>query len=276
LDRADFDFVAALVKRRSGVEVSCDKDYFLVNRLAPLARKEGLGAVGDIVEVLRSRRDERLAAAVVDALIPGETAFFRDRTPFLHLKEAVLPELAAARRGERIRIWCAGCSTGQEPYSIAMMLDQSPLMTAGCAVEIVAGDISERAIERARSGLYTQFEVQLGLPVRMLLQYFTQEGEDWRISERIRSMVTFRRLNLAEPFVNLGRFDIVLCRNVLTSFDAPTRADVLARIAAQMPADGALFLGAAETSLGLSDQFEPSRERRGLYRPAGGAAPRAA
>jgi len=198
----------------------------------------------------------------------NETFFFRDKTPFDHLKEAIFPVLAQARRGSRIRIWCAACSTGQEPYSIAMMLDQNPALTGGVPVEIVATDISDRCLDRGRQGLFTQFEVQRGLPVQMLMHYFTQQDDHWRISERLRQMVSFRKLNLMDAAYNLGRFDIVFCRNVLIYFDGPTKGEVMDRIAGTMNPGGFLLLGAAESVVGLSQSFEATQDRRGLYKLA--------
>jgi chemotaxis protein methyltransferase CheR len=178
----------------------------------------------------------------------------------------VLPVLGQARKGQRIRIWCAACSTGQEPYSIAMMIDQNPALTGGVPVEIVATDISERCLERARQGLFTQFEVQRGLPIQMLMHYFTQQDDHWRISERIRSMVTYRKMNLMDPAYNLGKFDVIFCRNVLIYFDGPTKSDVMNRLAQSMNAGGFLMLGAAETVIGLTQAFDGAQDRRGLYK----------
>jgi chemotaxis protein methyltransferase CheR len=262
----DFEFISGLVRTRSGIVLTQDKVYLLESRLGPLARKEGLGSIDELVQVVRARREERLIVQVVDVMTTNETFFFRDKTPFDHLKEAVLPQLSPQRRGSRIRIWCAACSTGQEPYSIAMILDQSPMLTGGVPVEIVASDISERCLERARQGLFTQFEVQRGLPIQMLMQYFTQQDDQWRISERIRSMVGFRKQNLLEPTQGLGKFDVVFCRNVLIYFDNRTKIDILERIASQLNPGGFLMLGAAETVIGLTTRFEASQDRRGLYK----------
>ena len=262
----DFDFVADLLKKRAGIVLTADKTYLLESRLAPLARKEGLPSIDDLISVVRNRREERLIAQVVEVMTTNETFFFRDKTPFNHLKEAVLPALAAARSGGRIRIWCAACSTGQEPYSIAMMLDQQPKLTDGVPVEIVATDISDRVLEKARSGLYTQFEVQRGLPIQLLMNHFTQQDDSWRLSERLRGNVTFRKHNLIEPAAALGKFDIVFCRNVLVYFDQPTKTAVLGRIAEQLNLGGSLLLGATESVVGLTTAFEVNPERRGLYR----------
>ncbi len=266
MNSQDFEFVAGLVMKRAGIVLTPDKLYLLESRLAPLARKEGLASIDELVSVVRSRRDERLIAQVVDSMTTNETYFFRDKTPFDHLKDTVFPQLAPARRGGRLRIWCAASSTGQEPYSIAMLLDQNPQLTGGVPVEIVATDISDRCLERAKQGLYTQFEVQRGLPIQLLMQYFTQQDDHWRISERLRSQVSFRKQNLMEPTAGLGKFDAVLCRNVMIYFDAPTKTEVLNKIAQQLNPDGFLILGAAETVMGLSTNFETAQDRRGLYK----------
>jgi chemotaxis protein methyltransferase CheR len=268
----DFDFVSQLLRKRAGIVLTGDKMYLLESRLAPLARKEGLPSIDDLIHVVRARRDERLIAQLVDVMTTNETFFFRDKTPFDHLKDAIFPVLAQARRGSRIRIWCAACSTGQEPYSIAMMLDQNPALTGGVPVEIVATDISDRCLERARQGLFTQFEVQRGLPIQMLMHYFTQQDDHWRISERLRQMVSFRKMNLIDPAYNLGQFDVVFCRNVLIYFDGPTKGAVLDRIGASMNPGGFLLMGAAESIVGISQSFDVMQDRRGLYKLASRAA----
>ncbi len=266
MNSQDFDFITQLLKKRAGIVLTTDKMYLLESRLAPLARKEGLPSIDDLIQVVRSRRDERLIMQVVDVMTTNETFFYRDKTPFAHMKEAVLPILGQARRGGRIRIWCAACSTGQEPYSIAMMLDQMPELTGGVPVEIIATDISDRCLDRARQGLFTQFEVQRGLPIQTLMQYFTQQDDHWRISERMRSQVSFRKLNLMDPSYALGKFDVIFCRNVLIYFDAPTKADVFERLSNSMNPGGFLLLGAAESVIGITQVFESAQDRRGLYK----------
>jgi chemotaxis protein methyltransferase CheR len=265
----DFEFIAQLLRKRAGIVLTGDKLYLLESRLAPLARKEGLPSIDDLIHVVRARRDERLISQVVDVMTTSETYFFRDKSPFVHLREAIFPILSGARRGGRIRLWSAACSTGQEAYSIAMMLDENPDLTGGVPVEIVATDISDRCLERARQGLFTQFEVQRGLPIQMLMRHFTQQDDHWRISERQRQQVTFRKQNLIDVNYSLGgKFDVVFCRNVLTYFDGPTKSDVLERIAQQLNPGGFLILGAAESVVGLTSSFEAAQDRRGLYKLA--------
>lgn len=242
----DFEFVADLVTERSGVEIKQDKAFLLEGRLAPLARREGLVSIEDLIHVMRSRREERLLGALVDALAPTDTSFFRGREVFAGLRERVLPQLAKARQSSRIRVLSLGCATGQEAYSIAMMLDQNPDCAGGLPVEIIAADISDRCLERARQGLFTQFEIQRGLPIRLLMQYFTQHDEHWRLSESIRSRVTFRKQNLLQSLNELGRFDLVLCRNVLGGFRRDLADEALNRLCMQVNPGGYLMLGADE------------------------------
>lgn len=272
----DFEFVAALVRERSGLVLTADKAYLVESRLAPLARKEGVADLTALIALMRSRRDERLFAAVTDAMTTNETFFFRDKTPFDILRDVALPEIIARKKGQPIRIWCAAASTGQEPYSIAMLMDEAAPKLAGASVEIFGTDISERCLEKATAGVYTQFEVQRGLPIQMLLKHFEKKDDVWRIKDRIRSMVRYRKANLLEGFGAFGKFDIVFCRNVLIYFDPPTKKQVLDRIAQQTVDPGYLFLGAAETVMGLTDAFKAAPGQRGLYVRTGGAAGRAA
>ena len=262
----DFDFLASLLKARSGLIVGKDKSYLLDSRLTPLARKRGLRDLTGVVMALRNGRDESLVKDVVEAMTTNESFFFRDGKPFDDLAQVVLPCMMQARASVKtLRIWCAAASTGQEPYTIAMILAERAAMLAGWRVDIVATDISDEVLERARSGLYTQFEVQRGLPITLLVKYFKQQGDKWQLDAKIRSMVSYKRWNLLENLSPLGAFDIVFCRNVLIYFDQPTKTAVLERIARLMPNDGVLALGAAETVLGITDKFKPMPQQRGMY-----------
>ncbi|MFC7292152.1 CheR family methyltransferase [Hirschia litorea] len=269
MNSTDFDFVSGLLRRRAGIQLTTDKTYLLESRLAPLARKEGLASIEDLLSVVRSRRDERLIALIVDVMTTNETFFFRDKTPFELMKDVALPDLTAKNKS-RIRIWCAACSTGQEPYSLAMMLNENPALTKGAAVEIIATDISPRVLEKAKSGLYSQFEVQRGLPIQMMMKHFKQKDDLWQISDKIRSMVTFREHNLMDQPNMFGKFDVVFIRNVLIYFDQATKSEVLDRVASVMNPGGFVLLGAAETVIGITRKFEAMKERRGLYQLAVG------
>jgi chemotaxis protein methyltransferase CheR len=260
-----FNRFAELLKRRAGIILAREKAYLLESRLAPLARRAGFANIEALAAAL-GPRDDGLAIEVVEAMLNNETFFFRDGVPFDLLRTAVLPALRQARAAtRRIRIWCAAASTGQEPYSIAMLLAADQAAWAGWTVEIVATDLSQRALARAEAGLYTQFEVQRGLPIQALIKHFDKEDDQWRISRELRHRVRFRPANLCESFAHLGSFDVVLCRNVLMYLDPVTKSDILTRMRRQMPDDGYLLLGAAETVLGLSVDFRPDWVNRGLY-----------
>jgi chemotaxis protein methyltransferase CheR len=207
---------------------------------------------------------------VVEAMTTNETFFFRDKVPFEHFRDTIMPEVLKARAARRsVRIWCAAGSTGQEPYSLAMSLKEMGAALAGWRVEIIATDLSQEVLEKAKAGIYSQFEVQRGLPIQMLVKYFKQSGELWQINPELRSMVQHRQLNLLHDFSALGAFDVVFCRNVLIYFDQDTKINIFNRLARSMETDGFLVLGAAETVVGLTDTFKPIPDRRGLYRPSG-------
>ncbi|CAM5460934.1 protein-glutamate O-methyltransferase OS=Afipia felis OX=1035 GN=cheR PE=4 SV=1 [Afipia felis] len=265
--QADYDFLRKLLRERSGLVLSDDKQYLVESRLMPLARKANLGGLSELTAELR-RGVESMICDVVEAMTTNETFFFRDKIPFDHFKEGVLPELINARANRKsLRIWCAASSTGQEPYSLAMILKDFAPMLSGWRVEIVATDLSQEVLEKCKSGIYSQFEVQRGLPIQKLVTHFKQVGETWQISSEIRAMVQFRQLNLLHDFSSLGKFDVIFCRNVLIYFEQATKADVLNRMMKMNEPDGYLFLGAAETVVGLTDAYRPCRQRRGVYLP---------
>jgi len=262
----DLAFLAADLKQRSGLIIGADKAYLVESRLAPIARRRGLAGIAELIAEMRKPSGEALRAEVTEAMTTNESFFFRDKTPFDMFKADVLPGLMKARASQRtLRIWSAACSTGQEAYSLAMILKEMGPALAGWRIDIIGTDLSKEVLEKAKAGVYSQFEVQRGLPIQLLVKYFRQNGELWQIDAGIRAMVRYQHLNLLENFKALGNFDIVFCRNVLIYFDVPTKGDVLNRIAAQMSPDGFLFLGAAETVLGVSEAFRPAKDRRGLY-----------
>jgi chemotaxis protein methyltransferase CheR len=270
----DFDYLRRMLKERSGLVLPAEKQYLAESRLLPVARRHGMSSLTELVAKLKAPNSS-LATEVVEAMTTNETFFFRDKIPFEQMRDIVMPELAAARaREKRIRIWCTAAASGQEPYSLAMIVKSMGASLAGFRVEILATDIAGEVLERAKAGLYSQFEVQRGLPIQLLVKYFTQVGEMWQIAPEIRAMVQFRPINLLNDFKPLGTFDLVFCRNVLIYFDQETKTRVLERIARQMAPDGTLVLGAAETVVGLTDALKPVPERRGLYAP--NAAARAA
>jgi chemotaxis protein methyltransferase CheR len=269
----DYDFIRKLLKQRSGLMLSAEKQYLVESRLMPVAQRNRIPNLSELARRLRAGNDETLIAEVVEAMTTNETFFFRDRLPFDHFRDFILPALMAARAShKRIRIWCAAASTGQEPYSLAMAMKEMGKALDGSRIEIVATDLSADVLEKARSGIYSQFEVQRGLPIQLLLKYFTQVGELWQIAPEIRAMVQFRPFNLLSDFSRLGLFDLVICRNVLIYFDQPTKSEVLDRLARVVAQDGFLILGAAETTIGLTQGFRSLPDKRGLYVPADPAA----
>lgn len=270
----DFDMFAVLLKQRSGLVLTRDKAYLLESRLMPVARKWKLKTLDELAAAVRSRKDESVLRDITEAMTTNESSFFRDQKPFDLFKSVVLPALLEARAARRqIRIWSAACSSGQEAYSIAILLSEEAARLRGWKVEIVGTDLSAEMVDRSKSGLYTQFEVQRGLPIQMLVKYFRQVGDKWQISQQIRDMATFREFNLLTDLTPLGQFDVVFCRNVLIYFDQATKAQVLGQIARIMPSDGYLYLGGAETVFGITERFKPLESQRGLYvlSAAGGA-----
>jgi len=267
----DFDYLRALLKERSGLVLSADKQYLAESRLLPIARRHSLANLGELVTKLRGKGAEPLAVSVVEAMTTNESFFFRDKVPFDHFRDVILPDMIAHHyRRRRIRIWCTAAATGQEPYSLAMILREMAGKLAGWRVDILATDLAGEILEKAKTGIYSQFEVQRGLPIQDLVKSFTQIGDHWQIRPELRQMVTFRQLNLLHDFSHLGFFDVVLCRNVLIYFDQPTKADVLQRLAQVIEPTSYLMLGAAETVVGLTTAFKPHGQHRGLYVPHAG------
>jgi chemotaxis protein methyltransferase CheR len=266
---SEYEYLQKLLKERSGLVLSADKQYLVESRLSPLARRSGLGGIGELVAKMKMGA-EPLIVAVVEAMTTNETFFFRDKVPFDHFRETIMPSMLEARKHRRaIRIWCAASSTGQEPYSLAMILRDMGASLSGWRVEIVATDLSHEVLEKSKSGIFSQFEVQRGLPIQLLVKHFNQINETWQLSPEIRAMVQFKQLNLLHDFSHLGTFDVIFCRNVLIYFDQDTKVNVFNRLARVIEPDGFLVLGAAETVVGLSAGFAPHPDRRGLYHPSG-------
>lgn len=280
----DFDLFRDLLYKESGLVVTPDKTYLLESRLLPVAKKWNFASLEAVAVALRALPDRKLIDEIVDAMTTNETSFFRDQKPFQMFEQTILPALLASSRvkaSKKIRIWSAAASTGQESYTLSMLLKEKEALWRGHTIEIVGTDISESALAMAREGAYSQFEVQRGLPITLLMKYFKQVGDKWMISDDIKKMVKFSNFNLLNDMKALGTFDIIFCRNVLIYFDEKTKGQILARMSQQIQQDGFLFLGGAETTLGITDKFKPLETHRGLYvrpdfpgMPAGiGAAP---
>jgi chemotaxis protein methyltransferase CheR len=263
----DYEYLRKYLKDHSGLDLSADKQYLIESRLLPLARRAGLSGISDLVQKMKGG-SAPFNTQVVEAMTTNETFFFRDKVPFEHFRDLIMPQLLSSRANRKtVRIWCAAGSTGQEPYSLAMSLKEMGVQLSGWRVEIIATDLSQEVLEKSRAGLYSQFEVQRGLPIQMLVKYFKQVGELWQINADIRAMVQHRQLNLLHDFSQLGVFDVIFCRNVLIYFDQETKAQAFSRLAKAMEPDGFFILGAAETVVGLTTVFKPVAERRGVYRP---------
>ena len=258
ISETDFNYVRDLVKRVSAIVLEPEKAYLVETRLTPLARKTGFGSLQALLASLRVDGNPRLRHQVVEAMTTHETSFFRDGHPFETLKARILPELLARRSSsQHVAIWCAACSSGQEPFSVAMLArEHFPTLVKG-RLRIIATDLSEAILARAREGLYSQIEVNRGLPATELTRYFDRQGLCWRIKPEIRRMVDFQQSNLAGAWPNLPLMDVIFMRNVLIYFGIETKKQILNNVRRALKPDGYLFLGASETTLNLSAAFEP-------------------
>ena len=263
---ASFEIFSSLLKRQSGLIIGRDKLYLLETRLAGMLKREKLRDLNALADLLRSPGHDHLAREVVEAMTTNESFFFRDDKPFAHFRTQALPRLLAARgAGAGLRIWSAASSSGQEAYSLAMILQDCRAQIGTRKLDILGTDIARDQLARARAGVYSQFEVQRGLPVQMLLKHFKKMDQNWQISEQLRAMVEYREWNLLADPAPLGKFDVIFCRNVLIYFDQATKSRVLDALARQLAPDGFLYLGGAETVLGLTDKLVPMEKERGVY-----------
>lgn len=261
METAEFQFLSTFLQKSSGLALASGKEYLLEARLLPLVRQFGLPNFSELIAELRRGSNPQVASAVSEAMTTNETSFFRDKSPFEDLKNVILPRLIAARSAKKtLRIWCAAASSGQEPYSLLILIADNFPILHNWRIDFVATDLSEAMITRSRSGIYSQFEVQRGLPVQQLVKHFQQCPSGWQVSEALRSRVKFEQLNLLDSFSRLGPCDLVLCRNVLIYFDTPVKSQILNRVHGVMQNDGYLMLGAAETVLGVSTRFQRVRE----------------
>jgi chemotaxis protein methyltransferase CheR len=260
--------LAGLLEARTGQQLTMSRRWRIETALAALMRERGIPTLDELITILVMGREPSLVSQVVEALLNNETYFFRDRTPFDLLAKGALPKLAQRRQqSKRLSIWSAGCSTGQETYSLAMLFAEDPVKWAGWTIDILGSDVSESAVRRAREGIYSQFEVQRGLGINQTIRWFEETDNGWRVVEPLRRNVRFQVQNLLEAAPHPGTFDIVLCRNVLLYLNSERRGQVFDRIANAMASDGWLMMGAGETVIGQTKKFEADPEARGLYRP---------
>jgi chemotaxis protein methyltransferase CheR len=267
----DFDVICRLLLERSAIVLEPGKQYLVESRLAPLVRQRQLKSLEELIDQVRRGSDNGLHRQVVEAMVTTESSFFRDHHPFETLRKVVLPELIERRRNERrLSVWCAACSHGQEPYSMALLLREHFPQLSGWNISLLATDLSRQVLERARQGRYHQVEVNRGLPASLLLKYFEQHGTDWQLAPSIRAMVDFQEINLAQPWPGLPPMDLVLIRNVMIYFDVTTKKAILGRLARLLRPDGYLLLGGAETTLNIDDSYRRVETLKGgFYRRIG-------
>ncbi len=263
----DFNFICRLVQERSGIVLEPGKEYLVETRLTPLVRQLQLNSIGELIGQLRSCPANGVPAQIVEAMVTTETLFFRDHLAFESLRKVVIPELMQRRHKERrLGIWCAACASGQEPYSVALLLREHFPELAGWEVSLLATDLSQEMLTRAREGRYNQIEVNRGLPVTLLVKHFQQQGNMWQLNADVRSRVEFREINLARPWPFLPSMDLVLLRNVMIYFDVETKKAILGRVARLLRSDGYLLLGSAETTLFLDDSYRRVEQiKAGFY-----------
>ncbi|MEJ8473012.1 CheR family methyltransferase [Roseibium algae] len=262
----EFDFLKKFLQDRSGLVLSNDKQYLVESRLLPIARTAKYDTLSVLIGHVKRGGNAKLENEVIEAMTTNESFFFRDKTPFDHFNDTMLPALLESRaRTRTLKIWCAAASSGQEPYSLGICIKEAGAKLTGWRTRILGTDLSNEVLEKAKAGIYSQFEVQRGLPIQLLLKYFDQTGDLWQITPEMRAMIEWKKLNLLDSFSHLGEFDILFCRNVLIYFDQKTKSEILDRLAKMVPDDGYLVLGAAETVVGLTDAFKPVAGKRGLF-----------
>lgn len=265
----DFDVYKNILYEKSGLVITPDKAYLLESRLAPVIKKHNIADMAALTDKLRRLPDRALVEDIVDAMTTNETMFFRDQKPFDKFRDMVVPNIIKAKGpGCTIRIWSAACSSGQEPYTLAITMKENAAKWPGVKFEILATDLSKDILAQAQAGKYSQFEVQRGMPIMMLVKYFNQTGETWTIKDEIKNMVKFQPFNLLDSMDALGTFDVVFCRNVLIYFDQPSKTKILEKIVRRLQKHGYMFMGGAETVLGITNAFRPLEGERGVYVPA--------
>lgn len=264
-----FALLAKMLREQSGLSLPRDKEYLLESRLTPVARKHKFESIDAMCQAIRSEKNRVIENDIVEAMTTNESFFFRDAGTFDLFRKSSLPALIAARAATKtLRFWFAACSSGQEPYSVAMILEEERAKLAGWKIEMIGTDISNEMVQRSTNGLYSHFEAQRGLPIQMLAKYFEKEEQGWRVKTLLRDRIKFRTFNLLEAFSSFGNLDVIFCRNVLIYFDIATKRDILDRMSRQLARDGILFLGGAETVIGVCDKFAPHPGHAGIFVPA--------
>jgi chemotaxis protein methyltransferase CheR len=266
LNDTDFNYISGLIKEKSGIFLTKDKMYLLETRLLPLVKEEGFTDLTSLVEKIRTNGSEELIKNVIEAMTTNESSFFRDVKPFDTFRDIVLPRLVEKKpAGEKIKILSAACSNGQEPYSLIITLEENKAKLGGREYEITGCDLDEKVLKKAREGIYTQFEVQRGLPIKLLMSYFTQNGDKWQVNENIRNKVTFKQANLMKDLSSWGTYDVILCRNVLIYFEQETKEKIVQMWQKMVPDYGVLFLGSSESIFGLDTDFASLSGASGVF-----------
>lgn len=253
----DFDYIRKIVYDSSAIVLNPGKEYLVVSRLQPLINQQGLGSIGDLAAQLRGKPYSALHKDVVEAMTTNETSFFRDMHPFEAMRKEIIPEMMKGRANTRsLHIWCGACSSGQEPYSLAMLIREHFPMLANWNIHITASDLSDEILSKARSAWYGPLEISRGLPAPFMVKYFDRHGTGWQVKKEIRDMITFRQMNLTGSWGAMSRLDIIMLRNVLIYFDQDTKRSILGQIRRLLKPDGYLFLGSAETTFNIDDAFK--------------------
>lgn len=268
MDNQTFEIFKNLLYKKSGLLITPDKIYLLESRLSSVMREHNITDLTNLANHLHNHPHGTIHNDVIEAMTTNETMFFRDMKPFDKFRDTIMPNLLQTKgENARIRIWSAACSTGQEPYSLAIAIKEHSAKWPKATFEILATDIADKVLDKARKAHYSQFEVQRGMPAPLLLKYFNQTPNGWQIKDEIKNMVSYKNVNLLDKIDHLGTFDIIFCRNVLIYFDQKTKTDILAKLSTMLHPHGVLFLGGAETVLGLTTDFKPMPEERGVYVP---------
>lgn len=262
----DFDVYKEILEEKSGLYLTQDKAYLLESRLNPIAMEHGFPTLEAMTTNLRGVPEPDLIDEIVEAMMSTETSFFRDNAPFNFFEDTVIPYMLKSRASDKkMNIWCNAASSGQEPYSLAMILYQNREQFQRWKLNILGTDLSQSALEMAKNGIYTQFEAQRGLPVEMLLKYFKQSKNNWEIIKQLKNMVNFKKFNLLDDMSGLGQFDVIFCRNALSDFEKSVQKDVLDKLSSQLTDDGFLFLGKLENAEDMHENFAPVPNTRGIY-----------
>lgn len=270
MDKQNLSWLADNIKKRSGIVVTEAKEYLVESRLLPIARDKGYDSVDSMVKALRLTQTEALLIEIVEAMTTNESLFFRDNKPFEKFRNMLLPYFQQQNVSTRkLRVWSSACSTGQEPYTLAMCLAEDAAKVSGWNIDIIASDLADKVVEKAKQGTFSQLEVQRGLPITMLVKYFTQDGQTWTIKPEMKRLITFRTMNLLDSYAILGKFDFILCRNVLIYFDQETKKDILTRMHGILNPGGVVMLGSSETIFNMGEHFVPFEGEASIYKRVG-------